>query len=264
MESQIVGYRADEIDDGKLLMRGFSFVNITGDELSIMKDVTFENPTGGVDADNADRIRIWNPLLSGYTTYFYYVEDEDGYVWHEENWLDEDEDEEVAKQYQGKIAPYQGFWYQTYLGKGATPAENKKMTVSGAVDQDVYDPFEILDGKLQMFVNPYPVASNIKDETSIIIANPTGGVDADTADRIRIWNPKLSGYTTYFYYVEDEDGYVWHEENWLDEDEDQEIAKQYQGDIAAGQAFWYQSYVAKGSLPKTDKTIQFVSPFEKK
>lgn len=253
-----VGYRADQIKDGKLVARGFAFMNISGDELSIKTDVAFKNPTGGVEASLADRIRIWNPTESGYTTYFYYVEEGDGYVWHEENWLDEDEDEEVAKQYQGKIAPWQGFWYQTYkVGSG----DEKAMTVSGAVDQDIYDPFQIIDGKLHMFLNPYPIASNIKDEKSIIITNPTGGVEAAEADRIRIWNPDESGYTTYFYYVEDGDGYVWHEENWLDEDEDEEVAKQYQGDIPAGQAFWYQTYLKPGDKAKTDKSIQFVCPF---
>ena len=238
-------------------MRNLSFVTIGGQDLSIKTDVTFTNPTGGIDADCADRIRIWNPTLGGYINYFYYVEDGEGYVWHEENWLDEDEDPEVAAQYQGKIPAYQGFWYQPFVGTGAA----KAMTVSGAVDQDVYDPFAITDGALHMFANPYPVETRIKDATSLIIANPTGGVDADTADKIRVWDSDLGGYINYFYYVEDGEGYVWHEENWLDEDEDPATAAKYQGKIPAGQAFWYQTYVPSGEAKKTNKSIHFVCPF---
>jgi hypothetical protein len=239
-------------------MRGLSFVSVgNGEDLSIKKDISFTNPVGGIDADNADKIRIWNPALSMYVNYFYYVEDGDGYEWHEENWLDEDEDPAVAAKYQGKIPAYQGFWYQPL----STDSAEREMTVSGAVDTDIYDPFQITDGKLHVFVNPYPVETRIKDITSLVVTNPTGGIDADNADKIRVWNPDLSMYVNYFYYVEDGDGYEWHEENWLDEDEDPAVAAKYQGKIPAGQAFWYQTFIPSGESAKTDKTLQFVCPF---
>ena len=238
-------------------MRGLSFVSVGGEDLSIKTDISFTNPVGGIDADSADKVRIWNPALSMYINYFYYIEDGEGYEWHEENWLDEDEDPAVAAQYQGKIPAYQGFWYQPL----SSVATARGMTVSGAVDQDVYDPFSITDGKLYVFVNPYPVETRIKDVASLIVSNPTGGIDADNADKIRVWNPELSMYVNYFYYVEDGEGYEWHEENWLDEDEDPAVAAQYQGKIPAGQAFWYQSFIPSGESAKTNKSIQFVCPF---
>jgi hypothetical protein len=109
-------------------MRGLSFVSVgNGEDLSIKKDISFTNPVGGIDADNADKIRIWDPTLGGYIHYFYYIEDGEGYEWHEENWLDEDEDPAVAAKYQGKIPAGQAFWYQTFIPSGESAKTDKTL-----------------------------------------------------------------------------------------------------------------------------------------
>ena len=240
--ANVVGYMTQNIVDGTENMGGISFLAVDGDDIDLNANVQVENLVKSDLADTADRIMVWDPSNSGYTTYYFYNAegDEENWGWHDENFELPD----------AKLPAGTAFWFMAYQ-EGDEPAE-KNITVSGAVEDAIVEPFEIVDGTENTFVNPYPCAIDLNDEKTVILANVTKSDMADTADRIMVWDPSNSGYTTYYFYNAEGD-----EENWGWHDENFELSDAV---LPAGTAFWLYAY-QEGDEPATDKTIQFVKPF---
>ena len=231
VSSDIVGYSTDSLTSGKFNMGGITFTTVGGDDIDL-NDVTFNNLTKGDEADNADKIQVWNPGTSGYTTYYFYNAegDEDNWGWVDENW-------EVPD---ATLAVGTAFWYK------AKPGSDKSMTVSGALESADDVTVNLTGGKFNMVISPFPSAIDLNNTKTVVITNYTPGDEADNADKVQVWNPATSGYTTYYYYNAegDEDNWGWVDENWELPD----------ASLAAGTAFWYKAKTGTG------KSIKFINP----
>ena len=77
-------------------------------DLNNEETVVVKNVTGGDDQNTADFVQIWNPVTSGYTTFYYYYEEE--YA-DEAGWYDAGGDAEPA------FPAGTAFWYRARAGE---------------------------------------------------------------------------------------------------------------------------------------------------
>ena len=216
---------------GKFNMGGILFTGVAGNDIDL-DDVTFTNLQKGEDTSSSDILQVWDPQNSGYTTYHYYNAegDEDNWGWVDENWELPDSTLPVGT----------AFWFK------AKPGETRTMTVAGGIESADEVTYEIVGGKFNMFINPFPAEIDLNDSKTVSIANYQGGEDTSTSDILQVWDPQNSGYTTYHYYNAegDEDNWGWVDENWELPD-----AK-----LAAGTPFWFKAKPGEG------KSITFFNP----
>ena len=216
---------------GKFNMNGIMFTSVDGNAIDL-NDVTFTNLTKSDDPATADIISVWDAASSGYTTYYFYNAegDEENWGWHDENWELED----------ATLPAGTAFWFKAKAGDG------KGMTQSGALDKTTDSTYDIVGGKYNMLINPYPASVDLNSDASITFTNLTKSDDPATADIISVWDAASSGYTTYYFYNAegDEENWGWHDENWELED----------ATLPAGTAFWFKAKAGTG------KKITFINP----
>jgi hypothetical protein len=229
--SNIVGYDTQTIVDGKINMKGIAFENITGTEINL-NEISGTGMTAGEDETCSDQVLVWNAIDSGYTTYAYFDEGEDG-----KNLYDVFGDSEPV------LEPGKAFWYQSY----ATGVSGKSIVISGAIAPENYTHIDLVNGKINMVVSPYPVDIDLNDPTTVEFINCVAGEDETCADQVLVWSAKDSGYSTYAYFDEGEDG-----KNWYDVFGDTEPI------IPSGIGFWYSSFKTDGNVAKQ---ISFPRPY---
>ena len=224
-----MGYNTASLTGGKFNMSGIVFSNVDGTAIDL-NDMTFENLTSGDEANNADKIQVWDPATSGYTTFFNYnlEGDEESWGWWDENF-------EVDP-----VLPVgTAFWYKAKAGNG------KAMTHSGAVESDTDVTVAITGGKFNMVINPYPTTIDLNDDSTVEFTNLTSGDEANNADKIQVWDPATSGYTTFFNYNLEGDEESW---GWWDENFEVDPV------LPAGTAFWYKAKAGSGKAITFKKT----------
>ncbi len=213
--SNIVGYTKLSLGSG-LSIIGAQFEAVGGGGLDI-QNITSEDLTGG------DIVKFWTG--SGYTTVFYYGEENDGGVYEDDSyevclgpgWGDINQ---IAVSL--PIDTGEGFWLQA---GGASD-----VTISGQVGST--NEVSVASG-LTLVVNPYPTGIDIAE---IQADGLTGG------DIAKFWTG--SGYSTVFYYGEENDGGVYEDDSyevclgpgWGDINQ---IA--VSSAIAVGEGFWVQA-----------------------
>jgi hypothetical protein len=183
VSSDIVGYATDNLTKGKFNMNAVVFNNIDGSDVNLNEDVTFVGATGGYDETDADSIQIWDAATSGYTVFYYDIEDL--------CWYDAFGNEEPV------IPSGCAFWYRS---RGTTAPS---ITQSGAVENAATCPVVLTKGKFNMVINPYPTAYSLNDTDAVTFENSLGGYDETDADSIQVWDAGTSGYTVFYYDVED-------------------------------------------------------------
>ena len=231
VSSDIVGYSTDSMVGGKFNMGGIGFTAVDGDDLDL-NNITFNNLTKSDDSVTADTLLVWDANTSVYTTYYYYNAEGD-----EENWGWVDEQWELPD---AKLAAGTAFWFKAKAGEG------KSMTQSGAIDSVADTTYDIVGGKFNMLVNPFPAAIDLNDEKTIKFTNLTKSDDSVTADTLLVWDANTSVYTTYYYYNAEGD-----EENWGWVDEQWELPDAM---LPSGTAFWFKAKAGEG------KKITFYNP----
>ncbi|MGN0832917.1 MAG: hypothetical protein ACI4RD_04615, partial [Kiritimatiellia bacterium] len=104
---------------------------------------------------------------------------------------------------------------------------------------------EITGGNFNMVINPYPTPIDLNDASTVEFTNLTSGEDDTQSDRILVWNPVTSGYTTFFNYnaVGDEESWGW----WDNTFEVDPV-------LPAGTAFWYRAKAGSGKKITFKKT----------
>ena len=108
VSSDIVGYSTDGMTGGKFNMGGIVFSNVDGSGINL-NDMTFANLTSGEDDSQSDRIQVWNPATSGYTTFFNYNAEGDEESW---GWWDANFEVEAL------LPAGTAFWYKAKAGSG--------------------------------------------------------------------------------------------------------------------------------------------------
>ncbi len=216
--AEIVGYHKQDLVSGKLNMGGISFLPCDAGKttFNLNTDLAFENLTPGEGNGDGDEIRVWNPRTSGYTTFFYYNDGEEA-GWY--GMMDEEPELEAGT----------AFWYLSPV-KTAAP---KSTVVSGTVEMESSVTDVITGGKLNMLISAYPDKIDLNDTASIEFANLTPGEGNGDGDEIRVWNPKTSGYTTFFYYNDGE------EAGWYGMMDEEPV-------LAANTAFWFLAQKGDG------------------
>jgi hypothetical protein len=131
------------------------------------------------------------------------------------------------------------FWFRAMSG------EEKAITIAGAVESDDSVTYNLVGGKSNMIINPYPTTLNLNDATVVEVANLTGGADATTADAVLVWNATKSMYTTFYYYYEAEypDDAAWYDANFV-----------LDPVLPAGTAFWFRAVAGEGKAITFKKT----------
>ena len=214
------------------------FMGVDGEGFKLNYNFNFAAVKGGEGYADADVIKIWNPVTSGYDEYFYYEDDSheyDGWTWAD------DIDVMFEDNYENGLQPGSTFWY---LAKGTFDPKNPTKNGSvadGQVPTDSYD-VDIVAGNLNMLAYPYPMPlflNNTKGQ-QIEFVGVKGGEGYADADVIKIWNAVTSGYDEYFYYEDDSheyDGWTWAD------DIDVMFEDNYEEGLEIGRPFWY---LAKG------------------
>jgi len=247
--ANIVGYQGHATVGGKFNMPAVQFQVPGGASIAIndlFADTTMLTQGGGVvDADN---IRVWNPVTSGYAYYFLY-NDESGYnpEW-DGKWLDSSNP--MAGPTTATLAPGTPFWL---LRQGGA---DTNLTTAGEVPSAAEFPFNITKGKFNMIANPYPTDLALNGTNFVIdAAQAVQGGGVVDADNIRVWNPVTSGYAYYFLY-NDESGYnpEW-DGKWLDSSNP--MAGPTASGMPAGAGAWYLSQPATA----TDWTLTIKKPY---
>lgn len=205
----IVGYQTVGTVAGKLNMPALQFQAVGDGEIAINDMFTdVSGLTKGNGTGDADSIRVWNPVTSGYTQYFLYTDTGGYYPASEGKWV---------KYLGGSANPTtdtlptgSAFWLNRVAGSDVD------LTTHGEVALDASFNFTITKGKLNMIGNPYPTAIAINsanfaiDATKAVKGNGTGD-----ADSIRVWNPATSGYAQYFLYTDTGGYYPASEGKWV-------------------------------------------------
>ena len=187
--AEIVGYYKQDLVSGKFNMCGISFVPTGGDKtvFDINKDLTFQNLTPGLGNGDGDEIMVWNPQTSGYTTFYYYNDGNPEYT----AWYPMIDGKETV------LEAGSAFWFLSPTGDATV---GKDVLWSGAVESEQAYTDEIVGGKFNMLINAYPLPLDLNDSNSVTFAGLTPGQGNGDGDEIMVWNPKTSGYTTFYYY----------------------------------------------------------------
>jgi hypothetical protein len=228
----IVGYQSHATVGGNFNMPAVQWNAVGGGNVAIsnlFSDTSMLTQGGSVF--DADSIKVWNPVDSGYTQYFLY-NDEAGYnpEW-DGMWMKSGQTEPTGD----TLAAGTPFWL---LLQGGV---NTNMVSSGEVPSVAQFTFNITKGNFNMIANPYPTALPINGTNFVIDATKAiqGGSVFD-ADSVKVWNPVDSGYAQYFLY-NDEAGYnpEW-DGLWMKSGQTEPTAES----IPAGFGAWYLSQPA--------------------
>lgn len=215
--AEIVGYYKQDLVSGNFNAAGLAFLPCEGKTtFDLNKDIAFENLTPGEGNGDGDEIRVWNPRTSGYTTFFYYNDGEEA-GWY--GMMDEEPELEAGT----------AFWYLSPV-KTAAP---KSTVVSGTVEMESSVTDVITGGNFNMLISAYPDKLELNNTNSVEFANLTPGEGNGDGDEIRVWNPKTSGYTTFFYYNDGE------EAGWYGMMDEEPV-------LAANTAFWFLAQKGDG------------------
>ena len=220
--AEIVGYYKQDLVSGKLNMGGISFLPCDAGKttFNLNTDLAFENLTPGEGNGDGDEIRVWDPKTSGYTTFYYYNDGDPEYTgWY--GMMDEEPELEAGT----------AFWYYSPV-KTATP---KSTVVSGVVEMEPSVTDVITGGKLNMLISAYPDKIDLNDTASIEFANLTPGEGNGDGDEIRVWDPKTSGYTTFYYYNDGNPEYT----GWYGMMDEEPV-------LPANTAFWFLAQKGDG------------------
>ena len=221
--ANVVGYETQNIVDGDINMKGFNFEATDGTSLSL-NDLTGTGMSMSDDEAEADQVKLWNN--GGYIT-FAYFSDEGG------TWFD------VAGDAEPVINPGQSFWYVSY----GTGVSGKNIRLAGALVNDSDVTINLVNGDINMIVNPYPASFNMNNTAQVQWIQCTMSDDEAEADQIKVWNN--GGYLT-FAYFSDEGG------TWFDVAGDEEAV------VPSGAGFWFVAYDADDGA---SKKIKFIRPY---
>jgi len=232
--ANVVGYASSSNPAAKsYVMVASSFQDVGQTSLDLNKIATTATPaTYSTRVASAPLLKIWDPVKEGYTTYYYIDDCEDP----------EDEDEEITAWATGKgeypenvtLPLGSALWFISQV------EANKTVTMSGEISSEDDITLSASTAGYTMFANPFPVATDLNtitwkaaDGTSAL--TPATYKTRTSAPQIKVWDPAIEGYTTYYYISDCEDP----------EDEDEEITAwatakgEYPSTpIAAGQGFW--------------------------
>ena len=228
--ANIVGYSTSDLVSNKSNMQGINFVKVDGTDFDLNADITIDNLKGGVDATEADAILVWDATKSMYTTFYYYYEVgyESDAAWYDANFV-----------LDPALSAGSAFWFRAVSG------ENKAITIAGAVESDNSVTYNLVGGKSNMIINPYPTQFDLNDADAVEVTNLTGGVDATAADAVLVWDATKSMYTTFYYYYEAgyESDAAWYDANFVIDPV-----------LSAGTAFWYRAVAGEGKAITFKKT----------
>ena len=214
-------------------MTGVMFTSPDGNDIDLNgTNISIAGLTGGADDTSSDLIMVWDAELNGYTTYYYYYED--GAAPEDVRWWDAGGESEPI------FSSGTAFWYKAKEGG------SRSITISGQVENDADITIELVGGKLNMCINPYPSDIDL-NSSSVTIENLSGGADDTSSDLVMVWDAELNGYTTYYYYYED--GAAPEDVRWWDAGGESEPV------ITIGAGFWYKAKSGEG------KKIVFKRPF---
>lgn len=246
--ANVVGYETDSLKGsaaGGIMMRGIMFNNVAGGDYDL-NALNIANIKGGLDTSDSDTIKVWDGV--GYTTYFY-CDYEGAEESGDKGWWD-------FGGVEASVLPLgTAFWYQSAAEGGTNKPKN--ITVSGEVESADDVPVDIVDGKINMMINPYPVMTELNNTDSVSFENITGGLDTSDSDVIKMWDGV--GYVTFFY-CDYEGAEETGDKGWWD------FGGVEESKIASGNAFWYVACIPNGQSAKTGekvKKITFKSPIKK-
>ena len=239
--ANVVGYETDSLKGsaaGGIMMRGIMFNNVAGGDYDL-NALNIANIKGGYGIEDSDLIKVWDGV--GYITYFF-CDYEGAEEIGDKGWWDAGGVEE-------SVLPLgTAFWFQSATEGGTN--KPKSITVSGEVESDDDVPVDIVDGKINMLVNPFPVKAELNNEDSVAFANITGGYGVEDSDVIKVWDGV--GYVTFFY-CDYEGAEEIGDRGWWDAGGVEE------SEIASGNAFWYVAYIPEGQSAKTgEKAKQMI------
>ena len=252
--ANVVGYYGDDATKGaqKLTMTGVAMTDVAGGALNLNAGFNVDGITGADGVGRADNILVWDPTKAGgaggYLTFYFYDDgDESGWTGPDEYYVDDSE-----SAYKNFFVDGVGFWFRAYDNK------DKKITFSGAVDNNPYVEPALASGKQQSFVvNPFPTTINFNDAKQFSQNGVTGADGIGRADNIYVWDPTKAGgaggYLTFYFYDDgDESGWTAPDEYYIG---DPECA--YNDFFKPGKAFWFKPVDAK------EKTLRFLNPITK-
>ena len=243
MISTAVGYNTDTLVKGKynLISLPFSAVDGGNSTLSVAMSGSW---FGGETSDDGDLLKVWNPSVAGYTSYYYYTDD--SHEW--DGWYD------GSGSYYFDDCPentdgLEPGWTAWYLSRGAS---NPTVTMAGAVASEDDISFTIYGGGYTMIANPFPTAFQPNTAAQVNWGDIHAGETSDDGDLIKLWDASVGGYTTFYYYADD--SHEW--DGWYDGSGSYYFEQVLPEGIPAGQPFWYLSRDAKG----TNHTVKFFNP----
>ena len=190
--ANVVGYQTLSVVGTKYNMLGVQWDKVGGGSLSV-QDVFAGTAglTGSTFADvfAADRIKVWDPVTSGYVDFWLYAVINDP-AW-DGKWIDGTGSPATATFSAGST-----FWLQS---KGT----NVNVISAGQAPSAATISQAIVGGKYNMIINPYPTTYPLNGSFNWLTAGAVGSTFADVfaADRIKVWDPNTAGYTDYWLYA---------------------------------------------------------------
>jgi hypothetical protein len=238
ISDNVVGYQTLNITGGNYNMLAVQWDKVQGGNIDIQgvfQDVT--GLTGSTSALNADQILVWDPVTSGYTTYWLY--DSGGtYPSWDGKWIDG-----LGGIASAAFPKGTAFWLVSQV------TDTNALVSAGQAPSAVSVNANITAGNYNMVANPYPASYALNSAYNWLTAGADGSTSALNADQILVWDPVTSGYTTYWLY--DSGGtYPSWDGKWIDG-----LGGITADSLLMGQPAWFVS------LGGSDWTLVFSKPY---
>ena len=231
-----VGYITDNITKANFNAVGISFTSVDGKGIQL-NDITGTGVFGALVPDDADQVRIWDPLTSTYENWYYYV-DESDHQW--DGWYDLLTQMKLFEEVHPEgLANGSSVWYLSANGSHGGTA-----TMAGAVDTAKSVTLTLTRGNFNQVANPFPVGFQLNNAEQVTWESATGALVPDDADQVRIWDPATSTYENWYLYV-DESDHQW--DGWYDLLTQMKLFEDvHPNGLAAGVPVWYLAAGTRG------------------
>ena len=226
-------------------MLNIPFKSVSGDGYLLNSNFRATGMTASDDSGTSDQLQYWDAATSGYET-FWYFEGDPSDSDYPAGWYSFESGEKFETDYPEGFTPGTPFWYLSIGSAGLSATD------SGGVPSEASYTFPIVKGNFNMIATPYPSALLLNN--NITILNGVASDDSGTSDQMQFWNPKTSGYET-FWYFEGDPSDASYPAGWYSFDSGEKFETDYPAGFSSTKPFWY---LALGS---DTGSITFTKPF---
>jgi len=184
VSGNIVGYQTLNLSGNNYNMLAVNWEKIGGGNVGIQELVDTSKLTSGYPWNNADNVLVWDPVTTGYKTYYLYT---DG------KWYDASDDILPST---NTFSAGTAFWLLRF-GVGDT-----NVTISGQASQQATYTFPIKQLNYNLIGSPFASDYPLNSTYDWVASGATAGYPWNNADNILVWNPVTTGYKTYYLYTD--------------------------------------------------------------